>query len=413
MGLVELLQRAIVGSTLAVTLAYSAGCGGTKKELPVCEQTAYTEEQFQDAFETAAKRMNKEGYEVRSSLWEDEQRLTLLTKYMVNALECFPVSSIQQALRETSSSCENVSLFPEYKSSASYCGQGAVADHKCRQYGSPGNCLNEICYAHDLCYDKLLQSSADGTLCLWSEQTPSCDADFFAGFTSCLNKDECTFWCRVITAVAAGLTLAELKYDVSPGCLWDGISNGSCCDHPDGGVAMDCFTRYCEETSCAFYDPFDEPSLNTCRWKVEQGAAPITAEGLQLSGASSIVSTKNLGPCQALGLEYRLKLSRSNEEFIVHFPGYISTGVFDDLNPYQFTFSCLGGDALAIAGLDFTQWNTIRAEVQGGQLRLLVNGAQKGTIPCGELIQSTPLRARGTTNFSATFTLDYVTVTCD
>ncbi len=193
MSLSDLLRNAALG--IALTL----GCG-------------QPENKFDRSFDNARERLEQQGIEVRGGLWNDEEGFARLVEYMRQDLDDL------DSRRYGSGSCDEVSL-SGYRESTFYCGPGAVQGN-CNRV-NPGDCLNQICYTHDGCYDDLLDEK--NQLCIWSEQTRDCDEPFFREYGRCADNDNCGFYCQLIGAIAANLTAIEYGYGaVGPGCLWGG-----------------------------------------------------------------------------------------------------------------------------------------------------------------------------------------------
>lgn len=184
----------------------------------ICEETTYTQDEFNAAFETARRELRDEGYEVVPLTWEDEERFSELLDRMVAALDCVPESS----RRAGPSSCEVVTNLAAYDSMTFYCGRGARRGIGCpRRRTYPGDCLNQVCYRHDLCYDAFLDAS-DGPICIWSSDTEDCDRVFHADAAVCIAQRQCGFWCMVMATIAANLdNLQNVAGVAGQECLYD------------------------------------------------------------------------------------------------------------------------------------------------------------------------------------------------
>ncbi len=224
-------------SLLAGFASTDLACAKKETPLPPCQEMNYSEQQLTAAFNSAAEKLKSDGYEVRSNLWEDEGRFTRLVDGMTNTLGCSLDSPAYQALRQESS-CNKVKVSPPYNTSIRYCGPGAVSGTDFCWRLHPGDCMNTICYTHDLCYDNLLSASEESGICAWSEETAGCDDNFFTGFVSCGGEEKCGFGCHLIAAIATGLIAAENAYNRGSGCLI--YENSSCCADPDGGTNTSC-----------------------------------------------------------------------------------------------------------------------------------------------------------------------------
>lgn len=215
MGLAELLRKTVLGAALVFSSGYSAGClpkNEPFKENPPCQEMNYSEQQFTAAFNVAAEKLRKEGYEVRSGLWEDEERFTRLVEAMTDSLGCSLNSASYQALR-TEASCTQVKVSPPYNTSIRYCGPGAVLGTGFCERAHPGDCLNTVCYNHDLCYDEMLAKVGADGICGWSEETAGCDYTFFAGLADCIADLKCGFSCFLIGMIASGLVDTEEEHN--------------------------------------------------------------------------------------------------------------------------------------------------------------------------------------------------------
>ncbi len=196
MSLRSLLRNAALGISLTV------GCGSS-------------ENKFDRAFNQAQEQLEQQGIEVRGGLWNRERDYTSLFREMRRDLGDLEAAV---ARRNGSGSCDEAGL-SNYRASTFYCGPGAVRGNCDRV--NPGDCLNRICYAHDGCYDDLLDE--ENQLCLWSDQTKDCDETFFREHGRCTENDDCGFYCQLIGAIALNLSAIEHAYDsIGPGCLWEG-----------------------------------------------------------------------------------------------------------------------------------------------------------------------------------------------
>lgn len=396
-------------------LGYSGCSGTTAKPSQICEQAVYSEQDLNKAFTQAKEKLIQEGYGVRSLIWNDEEKFTRLTDYMVTELGCTPQS--RHALRETEP-CEKAGL-ETYLSSAYYCGPGAVmATGICCPRGHAG-CLNEVCYYHDRCYDELLQSFPGGELCLWSKQTRSCDDDFFTGYQQCLDKSDCGFWCQFFNTMAINLTAIEAVYDVAgPGCFWKG--EYAWCeepdDSPDGGSGndfdggtTDCFTQYCDETSCVFSEPFYGQQLNLCRWRVDRENPLVQDGALQLSNNSGVVSDLPPRSCSRIEIEYRSRIDLQGFYFLNL--GQVEIVYSSEAFPNQLAVACSSGNLKVLEGVDATQWQTIRLEVDAESSKVYVNDVLKRTVSCGQQTLGNVF-FMGPFN-SAVWSVDYVKKKCE
>src|SRR5262249_55066368 len=73
-------------------------------------------------------------------------------------------------------------------------------------WASPGSCLNQVCYAHDRCYDdiQIANNECFGVSCTWAAQTTSCDQHFFQGAAACdACGSPCNIPCHVIRWIAS------------------------------------------------------------------------------------------------------------------------------------------------------------------------------------------------------------------
>lgn len=388
-------------------------CAKKEAALPPCQEMSYSEQQFTAAFNSAAEKLEKNGYEVRSNLWEDQERFTRLVGAMTDSLGCTLNSSTYQALRQETA-CKEVKVVPPYKTSIRYCGPGAVSGTDfCLPYIHPGDCLNKVCYAHDLCYDDLLSQSEEGRICAWSEETTGCDIDFLIGFVGCSLEEKCGFGCYLIAAIAQGLITAEEAYTYGSGCLID--ERGSCCDgsvssSPDGGTGLDCFTQYCEEPYCVFSDPFDELAFNTCRWRVAPGdPVPAIEEGaLQLANGAAVTSNLEPRACSMIQLKYRSRVEVNGYYFFNL--GEVHITYSPSAFPNQLAAACTSGTPKLLEGVDATQWHTLRLETDENATQIYVNDTLKKTLPCGQQTLGN-IFILGASDSSA-FSVDFVEKKC-
>lgn len=196
MSLRSLLRNAALGISLTV------GCGSS-------------ENKFDRAFDQAQEQLEQQGIEVRGGLWNRERDYTLLFREMRRELGDLEAAV---ARRNGSGSCDEAGL-SEYDQSVFYCGPAAVQGNCDRLY--PGDCLNQVCYEHDRCYNELLDQEKQ--LCLWSEQTGNCDETFFREYDRCTDDDNCGFYCQIIGVIAVHLSSIEYAFNsLDQGCLWEG-----------------------------------------------------------------------------------------------------------------------------------------------------------------------------------------------
>jgi hypothetical protein len=90
----------------------------------------------------------------------------------------------------------DVALRYAYDPGIRYCGPGASTS-----LPYAGECLNQACYDHDLCYDTIRDVPR---VCNWSRQTAYCDGHFFRRYRECRSAGDCGRNCRRIAALARG-----------------------------------------------------------------------------------------------------------------------------------------------------------------------------------------------------------------
>ncbi|GEM_PF-3515174 len=214
----------------------------------ICEETSYSQEQFTAAFNTAVATLAVEGYEVVPLTWEDANGFSRLVQHMIEALGCASQDMAGQetagasSRRNGSGMCRTVFDLSQYRSAVMYCGPGARLGNDCPPYYRfPGDCLNRLCYQHDRCYEGIIQ--AQGPVCLWSNETSSCDNPFHVAALAC-GSDTVRegFWRLMIETIAGEIDLIQDLADVEhlPICLY-----GTACPNGTDNCDGDWLTR-CE-----------------------------------------------------------------------------------------------------------------------------------------------------------------------
>ncbi|MDO8505718.1 MAG: putative metal-binding motif-containing protein [bacterium] len=239
--------------------------------ISICEETPYTDDDFNAAFATASKELSAQGHDVTAEIWENDEDFNDLIEQMILALDCTPRD--QSIRRYGPGTCAIVTDFTRYQGDVAYCGSGARQE-PCYSRVIPGDCLNQVCHSHDRCYGNLIVEQ--GPICMWSNDTEVCDAAFHRGAARCFAHFQCEFQCRLIATLAANLDLLqeigkiqgkECLYGADPDTDKDGYSrfadrdcdNHNAVVHPGATELCDGVDNDCDRTTDEGFEDVGSP----------------------------------------------------------------------------------------------------------------------------------------------------------
>ncbi len=221
----------------------------------VCEDQNYTEDDLRAVFPAVVAELAAQGHEVGPLTLQDEEEFSRLADAVMRALGCTPEDA-SSGRRHGPSECGIVLEVSEDAPAAGvfYCGRDARSGETCWRFpwrAEVGDCLNRVCWLHDLCYQRL--SEANGPICPWSNDTESCDAEFHLGSAWCVQQHQCGFWCMLDAVAAAEIdALQEVGKLEGMECVYGGTACDEGSQRPCGTSdegACQAGTQTCESGS--------------------------------------------------------------------------------------------------------------------------------------------------------------------